>query len=131
MNRVRLGMMGALLGAALTSCGEVAVVAAMQFELSVTPAQLTVRSGEQGQVTVKVKRLLPNGVSPVPILVVVNGPPVGVTVDPVTVAPGQSEAILTVRVNGTAVPGGPVNLTLQGKAGLLTKTATVALTVAP
>lgn len=131
MNRIQVGMVGALLAGALTSCGEVAVLAAMQFELTVTPAELRVRPGEQGQFTVKVKRRLPNGVSPVPILVAVSGLPAGVTADPVTLAPGQSEATLTVRVGAAAIPGGPVNLAVQGRAGLVTKAATVALTVTP
>jgi hypothetical protein len=124
-------MMGLLLGGALTSCGEVAVVAAMQFEMTATPAQLSVRQGEEGQLTVTVKRLLPGGVSPVPILVRLNGPPAGVSADPVTLGPGQSEAALKVRVTAGATPGGPVNLAVQGKAGLVTKTAAVALTVTP
>jgi uncharacterized membrane protein len=114
----------------LTGCEMLLLDAVMDFNLSLEPAQITISRGSSKDVTVKVKRILPVNVTPVPISVTLYNPPVGVSLEDgqVDIPSGIDERVLTLQVDASATLGDH-ELILEGTTGLKTKQAKLNLTV--
>lgn len=108
---------GIALAATLTSCGQVAVVAAsIQFSLS-TPASIVAKRGsaDPTPLLVTVSHLISTPIT-VPISVALDHPPQGVHADEVTVGIGQSSATLNVFVDNSYAGASTRVLTIKGTA---------------
>ena len=114
----------------LTGCEMLLLDAAMDFNLSLEPAQVTVSRGSSREVTVKVSRILPVNVAPVPISVTLYNPPAGISLEDeqVDIPSGIDERVLTIQVANSATLGDH-ELTIEGTTGLKTKQATLNVTV--
>lgn len=114
----------------LTGCELLLVDAAMDFTLSLEPAEVTVARGTEREITVKASRTLPVSVAPTPIAVTLYDPPPGVALKEaqVDIPSGIDARILTIQVSGGAEPGS-YDVTVEGTTGLKTKQTTLALTV--
>ena len=114
----------------LTGCEMLLLDAAMDFKLSLEPAQITVSRGSSTEVTVKVSRILPVNVAPVPISLTLYNPPTGISLEAeqVDIPSGLDERVLTIQVDDSATLGDH-ELTIEGTTGLKTKQATLNITV--
>lgn len=97
------------------------------FSLALVPDTLSVTRGTSGSVTVNLTRQ--NGFTGEATVSLAN-PPAGVSAAPVTLAPGDSSAALTLNVSGSAALGSQT-LTVQGTGLGLTRTAALSLSVTP
>ncbi len=114
----------------LSGCEMLLLDAAMDFNLSLEPAQTAIAKGESKEVKIKVSRVLPINVAPTPITVTLYNPPTGVTLKDgqVEIPSGINERALVLQVDSSAKLG-EVDLTLEGASGLKTKQAKLKLTV--
>ena len=104
--------------------------AAMDFNLSLEPSQITVSREGSREVTVKVSRILPVNVAPAPILLTLYNPPAGVSLEDysVEIPSGLNERVLTIQVDSSATPGNH-ELTIEGTTSLKTKQVKLNLTI--
>lgn len=114
----------------LAGCEMLLLDAAMDFNLSLEPAQITVSRGSSRDITVKVSRILPVNVAPMPISVTLYNPPTGISLEDeqVDIPSGIDERVLTIQVANSATLGDH-ELTIEGTTGLKTKQATLNVTV--
>jgi len=99
------------------------------FSLAAAPASLSIPQGESA--TSQISFTAANGFADdVQLSIDQTNLPAGVTAgfDVSTIAAGNS-AVLTLSAARDAAPGGPVNITITGTSGSLTKTITVAITI--
>jgi uncharacterized membrane protein len=114
----------------LTGCEMLLLDAAMDFNLSLEPAQTSIARGNSQDITIKVSRILPVNVTPTPIMVTLYKAPEGITLEgeQVDIPSGIDERVLTIQVSSSAALG-EYELTLEGSSGLKTKQAKLKLTV--
>ena len=97
------------------------------FTLSAAPASLTVIRGSSGTSTLSIVRT--NFTSAVALSAA--GQPAGVTVSFSPASATGTSSVVTFAASSTATLGGPVNVTITGTGGGLSRTTTIALTVDP
>jgi uncharacterized protein (DUF58 family) len=114
----------------LSGCEMLLLDAAMDFNLSLEPTQVKVSRGSAREITVKVSRVLPVNVAPVPISLTLYPPPIGVSLEDesVEIPNGIDERVLTIVVDDRATLGNH-ELTIEGTTGLKIKQAKLILTV--
>jgi hypothetical protein len=114
----------------LSGCEMLLLDAAMNFNLSLEPTQVKVSRGSAREITVKVSRVLPVNVAPVPISLTFYHPPIGVSLEDesVEIPNGIDERVLTIVVDDRATLGNH-ELTIEGTTGLKTKHVKLILTV--
>jgi uncharacterized membrane protein len=114
----------------LTGCELLLADAAMDFNLSLEPAQVTMAKGETKEIKIKVSRILPVNIAPTPITVTLYNPPTGVSLKDgqVEIPNGIDERALVLQVDSSA-KAGEVEITIEGTSGLKTKQTKLKLTV--
>jgi hypothetical protein len=119
----------ALLTGLLSSCELIAARAASEFNLAVTPDSLSVARGAEGTLTVAVTRTVNLTVLPLPISVSLDEAPAGVSAEAISIEPSDDSETMTIKVAESAAVGGPVKLELVATNTMVTKQATVNLTI--
>jgi uncharacterized membrane protein len=114
----------------LTGCELLFMQAAMDFNLSLEPSQTTISPGSSRDITIKVSRILPLNVAPMPITVTLYNSPDGMSLKDgqVEIPNGIDERILTIEVSEDANLGNH-QLIIEGSTGLKTKQASLKLIV--
>jgi uncharacterized membrane protein len=114
----------------LSGCELLLADAAMDFNLSLEPAQVMMAKGETKEIKIKVSRILPVNLAPTPITVTLYNPPTGVSLKDgqVEIPSGINERALVLQVDSSA-KSGEVEVTLEGASGLKTKQTKLKLTV--
>jgi hypothetical protein len=119
----------AILGGLLSSCGLLATRVASEFNLAVTPDSLSIVRGAEGTITIAVTKAVNLDVLPVPISVSLDEAPTGVSAESITIEPSDDSEPMIIKVAENAAVGGPVKLELVATNGIVTKQATVNLTI--
>jgi hypothetical protein len=119
----------ALLTGLLSSCELIAARAASEFDLAVTPDSLSVARGAEGTLTVAVTRTVKLTILPLPISVSLDKAPTGVSAEAISIEPSDDSETMTIKVAESAAVGGPVKLELVATNTMVTKQATVNLTI--
>lgn len=113
----------------LSSCELLAARAVSEFNLAVTPDNLSVARGAEGTITIEVTRTVNLDVIPLSIAVSLDEAPTGVSAESITIEPSNDSETMTIKVASNATVGGPVKLELVATNGIVTKQATVNLTI--
>lgn len=114
----------------LSGCELLLLDAAMDFNLKLEPEQTTITHGSSQSVKVKVSRILPVNVAPIPISVTLYNAPGGITLEgeQVDIPSGLDERDLTIHVADTTKLGN-YELTIEGTTGSKTKQTKLKLTI--
>jgi hypothetical protein len=125
MNVIALAMLVGL----LSSCGLVASRLASEFNFTATPDSLSIARGSEGTITIEATRTVNLDVIPLSISVSLDEAPTGISAESITIEPSDDSETMTIKVAANAAVGGPVKLELVATNGIVTKQATVNLTI--
>lgn len=123
-------VLGVLAALALSGCGALVATAAMDFDISLEPSEVTATPGSEVEITVKVSYLVPLEVFPLPLIVTLHDAPDYVSAEELEIPPGITEDELTLSIDPDAFIGETEkNLTVRATNGMKTKEASFRLTV--
>ncbi|MDQ3459827.1 MAG: Ig domain-containing protein [Deinococcota bacterium] len=125
--RGNLTLLVVLVAAFLAACngGTSAPPGSGDFQLSLTPASLSVARGAVATTTVTLER---SGGFTGAVSVSLHNPPAGISAAPLTIPADAVSAELTLSAASSAASG-PASLTVQGSSGNVSRMASLALTV--
>ncbi len=131
MRRLLVGLLGGVAAVGiLTACEALVANAAMDFTITLEPAEVTASPGEEFTVTVVVSRPVPVEVLPTPIVVTLHDGPDYLNAEDLEIPSGITEDDMTFVVSQEAAIGETEkNVKVRATNGFKTKEATFSLSV--
>lgn len=129
MRRFAAAVAMTILVPALGGCGLLLAQVATEFSFTVETPSVQIAPGAFAAVHVKVSRVLPIDVSPLPVTVSLYQAPGGVSAPPLALPPGIDEDDLIVAVKAGTPPGGPYAVRVRASNGQKTHEDEFRLTI--